>query len=55
MCAYLCTMQQVILNFNEGIESYEALVEWIHTFESVSTFDALKIIARNKTDLQEES
>ena len=55
MCAYLCTMQQVIKNFNEGIESYEALVEWIHTFESVSTFDALKIIARNKTDLQEES
>lgn len=30
-------------------------MEWIQTFESVSTFDAFKIIARNKTDIQELS
>jgi Ras-related protein Rab-4B len=38
---------------NTGIDSYEALVEWIHIFDSVSSYDALKIVARNKSDLQE--
>ena len=40
--------------FIAGIDSYEALVEWIHIFDSVSSFDALKLVARKKSDLQEE-
>ena len=34
-----------------GLDSYEALVNWINIFESVSSYDAFKIIARNKSDL----
>jgi hypothetical protein len=40
--------------FIAGIDSYEALVEWINIFDSVSSFDALKLVARNKSDLQED-
>lgn len=53
MSAFLYTMQQVNFLKNKGIDSYAAIVDWMETFDSVSTFDALKIIVENKIDLLE--
>lgn len=53
MSAFLYTMQQVNFLKNKGIDSYAAIVDWMETFDSVSTFNALKIIVENKIDLLE--
>lgn len=51
MSAFSYMMQRVFFKNYKGVDSYAAIVDWMETFDSVSTFDALKIIVENKIDL----
>ena len=51
MFVFLFMTQRVIFLYYKGPDSYAAIVDWMETFDSVSTPDALRIIVENKIDL----
>lgn len=50
VCIFVYDATSIFLT-KKGLDSYAALIDWMETFDSVSTPETLRIIVENKIDL----